>query len=184
MRRRSSRRSQGWGGVHHPWGARWQLCVWLGHVCAGMVLSIHLPQPTVDVGTSLSRCQAQAALAEVQPFPGSQELQPTFLWRQHKTSIVKSPSKYGRWGVFTGTPGGGRPTSCVPSAWASSSLKAALFLAADTFQVVGGSWGLEEPVGVSAYSAADKRFSGGRHGRFRSLARAAHVVGTSVAPGN
>lgn len=139
MGRGRSRRSQGWGGVHRPGGGGGAVAAprVAGARVRRNVLCIYLPQPTVDAGTSLSRCQAQAALAEVQPLPGSRELQLTFLWQQHKASIMKSPSKYGLWGVCAGTPGGGMPTRVSPrpvpaAAWA------ALFLATETFQDGGG----------------------------------------------
>lgn len=63
-------------------------------------------QPTVDSGTCLSWCQAQPALAKAQPFPSSQELRFTFLWRQHRMNIMKSSSKSGPRCAFARTPGG------------------------------------------------------------------------------
>lgn len=115
----------------------WQLHVWLVHVLECFCAYICL-RPIVNSGTCLSWCQAQPVLAKAQPFPSSQELQLTFLWRQRKMSIMKSPSKYGLRCIFARTPGGSIPISCVPSAHASSSLKAALFMATNAFQNVGG----------------------------------------------
>lgn len=68
-------------------------------------------QLTVGSGTCLSWCQAQPSLAEAEPFPGSQEPQFTFLWQQHKTSIMKSPSKYGLRCAFACRPDG---AACPP----------------------------------------------------------------------
>lgn len=70
------------------------------------------------------------------------------------------------------------PTSCVPLAGASSSLKAALVMATNTFQNLGGeegegSFDLEENMLLSSVS---RRFSqavyGGKHNYFRRLAGA------------
>lgn len=77
------------------------------HACAGTLLCAHLPAPTADSGTCLGRCQAQPALAGAQPFPGSQELQFTFLWWQHKMNTMKSPSKHGLRCAFACILGGG-----------------------------------------------------------------------------
>lgn len=117
----------------------WQLRAWLVHACAGMFLCVHLPATD-------SRLRYMSELVPGTTSPGKSTALPQQPGAAVYFSLAATQNEYHEillkiWAttcVCTHSRRGGKPPSCAPWPHASSSLKAALFMATNTFQNMGG----------------------------------------------